>query len=84
MNGPGTPLSESTCAWWEYQRPATYQVESTLIEVPARDATLPGCRLNRDLRASFEVTKGPGRDPGRSATVVAVPTPDRAPANRKR
>ena len=60
-SGPGIPLSGATRAWWDYQRPATFEVESTLIEVPARDGTMLGCRLNRPVGADGPL---PGPFPG--------------------
>ena len=51
VSGPGAPLSQSTRAWWDYRRAATFEVESTWIEVPARDGTMLGCRLNRPVNA---------------------------------
>lgn len=41
------PLSAGTQAWWNYDRPATYQTVSTETTVPARDGTPLSCTLVR-------------------------------------
>ena len=46
MNGIAG-LSAATNAWWSYERAPTFVAHETLLEVPMRDDTVLGCRLNR-------------------------------------
>ncbi len=55
------PLTEATNAWWSYERPSSHEVETTPIEVQARDGTTIGVRLNRPVLADGSA---PGPLPG--------------------
>ena len=57
----GGPLREATEAWWSYERAPSHEVETTLIEVPTRDGTMIGVRLNRPVPADGSA---PGPLPG--------------------
>jgi predicted acyl esterase len=64
---PGTAPNTAP-AWFDYERPATYEPVKTRINVPVRDGTQLGCELSR-----------PGRDgkvaPGRFPVVIWEFTP---------
>jgi predicted acyl esterase len=68
MTTASGPLRERTLAWGAYDRPATFEVETTLIEVPARDGTVLGCTLNRPATAD-----GPVPDPCPGLVVEITP-----------
>lgn len=56
-----SPLSTTTEAWWAYERPATFDVVRTEVDVPVRDGTLIGCELGRP---AMEGGPAPGAFPG--------------------
>jgi predicted acyl esterase len=59
---PATPrFSSATRAWWAYDRPATFDVARTQVDVPMRDGTPIACTLSRPARAG---QAAPGRFPG--------------------
>jgi predicted acyl esterase len=43
----GTPLSDATQAWWNYDRPATFDVATNDVMVPMRDGVMLICSLSR-------------------------------------
>jgi predicted acyl esterase len=54
-------LSQATTAWWSYERPASYEVAGTTIEVVVRDGVTIACELRRPARDGVPVA---GRFPG--------------------
>lgn len=42
-----SPLSSATEAWWAYERPETFDVQRTAVDVPMRDGELIACDLSR-------------------------------------
>jgi predicted acyl esterase len=56
-----SPLSETTEAWWAYERPATFAVVSSDVDVPVRDGTPLSCHLFRPATGGAPAE---GRFPG--------------------
>jgi len=53
--------SEATKAWWAYDRPATYTVLTSTVQVPTKDGTKLNCKLYRPAKDGVAV---PGKLPG--------------------
>ena len=54
-------MTSATGAWWSYERPATYEVVGTSVDVPVRDGITIACELRRPARDGAAVE---GRFPG--------------------
>jgi len=59
-NATTRPLAPAR-EWWSYERPATYDVLGTTVDVPVRDGITIACDLRRPARAGVPVD---GRFPG--------------------
>ena len=44
------PLSPTTQQWWSYDRPATYEIVGTTVDVSVRDGITIACELRRPAR----------------------------------
>jgi hypothetical protein len=44
------PLSDATLRWWDYDRPASFEVFSTTVDIPVRDGVTIACELRRPAR----------------------------------